>query len=184
MRRPRSLLSLVCVGSLGWVASLGCSSSNTAAPDGGASGSGGQAGAKATGGSGGQAGASAAGGSGGQAGAKATGGSGGQAAPIAGSALFFSDLVSGPNQGGQNDKGAFVTVWGNGLGDARGASTVTVGGGAVDNYPIWTGTKITFQLGAAAQSGNIVVHVAGKTDSNGLPFTVRAGNIYFVTATG
>ena len=28
------------------------------------------------------------------------------------------------------------------------------------------------------------VHVAGKGDSNGLPFTVRAGNIYFVTATG
>jgi hypothetical protein len=53
---------------------------------------------------------------------------------------------------------------------------VTVGGGAVDNYPIWTNTKITFQLGAAVKSGDMVVHVASKGDSNALPFTVRAGN--------
>jgi hypothetical protein len=103
---------------------------------------------------------------------------------IAGLRLFFSDLVSGPSAGGQDGKGAFVTVWGNGFGASRGSSTVTVGGGAADNYPIWTATKITFQLGAAAATGNIVVHLAGKGDSNGLPFTVRAGNVYFVTSGG
>ncbi len=73
---------------------------------------------------------------------------------------------------------------GNGFGASRGSSTVTVGGGAADNYPIWSPTKVTFQLGAAAVTGNIVVHVAGKGDSNGLPFTVRAGNDYFVTSAG
>ena len=105
-------------------------------------------------------------------------------APIAGLRLFFSDLESGPNTGGENGKGAYVTIWGNGFGDSQGSSTVTIGGGAADNYPVWTSTKITFQLGPAAASGDVVVHVSGKGDSNALPFTVRAGNIYFVTSTG
>lgn len=105
-------------------------------------------------------------------------------ASVAGPRLFYSDLESGPNTGGQGGKGAFVTIWGNGLGTARGSSTVTVGGGAADNYPIWTNTKITFQLGPGAATGTIVVHLPGQSDSNGLPFTVRAGNLYFVTSTG
>jgi hypothetical protein len=105
-------------------------------------------------------------------------------APIAGLRLFFSDLTSGPNTGGQNGKGAFVTVYGNGFGALQGTSTVSVGGGAADNYPIWTNTKITFQLGPAAQTGNVVVNVASKGASNGLPFTVRTGNIFFVSSTG
>jgi hypothetical protein len=114
-----------------------------------------------------------------------TGGSGGSGvAPIAGLRLFYTDLISGPNSGGQSGKGAFVTVWGNGFGDAQGSSTVTIGGGAADNYPIWTNGRITFQLGAAAQTGDIVMHISGKGDSNGVPFTVRAGNVYFVTASG
>ena len=106
------------------------------------------------------------------------------AAPISGVALFFSDLTSGPNNGGENGKGAYVTIWGNGFGNDRGSSTVTIGGGTADNYPIWTHTKITLQLGGSAQSGNIVVHIAGKGDSNPLPFTVRGGKITFVTSSG
>jgi hypothetical protein len=98
--------------------------------------------------------------------------------------LFFSDLTSGPNIGGQSGKGAYVTVFGNGFGDTQGTSTVTIGGSAADNYPIWTNTKITFQLGGSAKTGDIVVHVPGKGDSNALPFTVRASAIYFVTASG
>ncbi len=105
-------------------------------------------------------------------------------APIAGLRLFFSDLTSGPSAGGENGKGAYVTIVGNGFGASRGSSTVTVGGGAVDSYPLWTATKITFQLGAAAKTGDIVVDVAGKGASNGLPFTVRAGAIYFVSSSG
>jgi len=105
-------------------------------------------------------------------------------ASIAGLRLFYSDLVSGPNSGGQNDKGAFVTLYGKGFGATRGASTVTIGGGSADNYPLWTDTKITAQLGGAAATGNLVVQVAGKGASNGLPFTVRPGAIYFVSASG
>jgi len=98
-------------------------------------------------------------------------------------AIFYSDLDSGPNTGGQNGKGAFVTVYGKGFGATRGTSTVTVGGGLADNYPLWSNTKIAFQLGASAASGAIVVTVNGAP-SNGVPFTVRAGNIFFVATTG
>src|SRR5450432_1437553 len=105
----------------------------------------------------------------------------GQTAPPS---LFFSDLVSGPNTGGQNNKGVWVTVWGKGFGATQGTSSVTVGGGAADNYPLWSDSKITFQLGAGAVNGSIVVNVSGIGSSNGLPFSVRAGNIFFVATTG
>lgn len=99
------------------------------------------------------------------------------AAPI----VFFSDIDSGPKTGGQDDKGVFVTVWGKGFGATRGTSTVTIGGGTAANYPVWSDTKVTFQLGANAASGNIVVTSAAGA-SNGVPFTVRAGRIFFVSA--
>src|SRR3989442_658731 len=97
--------------------------------------------------------------------------------------IFFSDLESGPNTGGQNGKGAFVTIYGRNFGATRGTSTATVGGGAVDNCPLWTDTKVACQLGPAAQTGNIVISVGGQA-SNGVPFTVRPGNIYFVSPVG
>src|SRR5579859_4992419 len=120
--------------------------------------------------------------------------------------IFFSDLESGPHIGGQKNLGAWVTIWGKGFGAERGASTVTIGGGAAADYPIWTDTRITFQLGPAAKTGDIVVSVrekmartgsggqpsvnpssksaagspAPRSGSNGLPFTVRPGKVYFV----
>ncbi|PYU10555.1 MAG: hypothetical protein DMG29_17285 [Acidobacteria bacterium] len=97
--------------------------------------------------------------------------------------IFFSDLESGPNIGGQNGKGAFVTIYGRNFGATRGTSSATVGGGAVDNCPLWTDTKVACQLGPAAQTGNIVISVGGQA-SNGVPFTVRPGNIYFVSPAG
>lgn len=98
-------------------------------------------------------------------------------------AIFFSDLDSGPNTGGANNKGAFVTIYGKGFGATQGSSSVSVGGGLVDNYPVWSDTKVAFQLGAAAQTGNIVIKVNGAS-SNGVSFTVRGGNIYFVSPSG
>jgi hypothetical protein len=102
--------------------------------------------------------------------------------------IFFSDLQSGPNASGQNGKGVFVTLWGTGFGTTQGTSSVTIGGGAADNCPVWGAAwlwyqKITCQLGTNAATGNIVVTVNG-TASNPLSFTVRAGNIYFVATTG
>src|SRR6478736_10133648 len=104
--------------------------------------------------------------------------------------IFFSDLESGPNTGGQNNHGVWVTIWGKGFGAERGKSAVTIGGGEAAGYPIWTDTKITFQLGPAARTGEIVVNPGGKNSraggaaSNGIPFVVRPGKIYFVAVNG
>src|SRR2546423_11214392 len=99
-------------------------------------------------------------------------------------AIFYSDLDSGPNTGGQSNKGAFVTLYGKGFGATRGTSAVSIGTGAADNYPLWSDKKIVLQLGSAASSGNIVVNVSGAGTSNSVPFTVRSGSIYFVSTSG
>lgn len=98
--------------------------------------------------------------------------------------ITFSDLQSGPNSGGLNNKGAIVSVYGVGFGASRGASSLTIGGAAADNYLQWSDTRISFQLGAAAVSGNIIVNVAASGASNGVPFTVRPGRIFFVSPAG
>ena len=97
--------------------------------------------------------------------------------------IFYSDLTSGPNSGGQSNAGAFVTIHGKGFGSSQGSSTVTTGGGTAGGYASWSDSAVTFQLGSAAKTGSIVVEVGGVT-SNGVPFTVRAGNIYFVSNSG
>ena len=98
-------------------------------------------------------------------------------------AVFFTDLTSGPNKGGQNDAGAFVTLYGRNFGAARRTSSVSVGGGPVASYALWSDTKIAIQLGAAAVTGNIIVTTAAGV-STGAPFTVQSGNIYFVSPNG
>jgi len=115
--------------------------------------------------------------------------------------LFFTDLDSGPNSGGESlggVAGAYVTLYGNFLGASQGSSTVTWNGlnclrvvPATGSYTGWGSTyfwyqKIVVQLGpsCAPGAGNFVVNVGGAP-SNGIPFTVRtAGHIYFSATTG
>ena len=104
-------------------------------------------------------------------------------APVGTARLLYTDVDSGPATGGKDDKGAFVTIWGKGFGSSQGTSTVTVGGGAVGTYVEWSDTKIVVQLGSESRSGDIVVSNSFG-NSNGLPFTVRTGPVYFVSLTG
>jgi len=102
--------------------------------------------------------------------------------------LFFSDIASGPNTGGENGNGAYVTIYGNYFGAYQDTSTATAGGAAMVNCKIWGAAwlwyqKIACQLGPGAASGDLVVTVDGQS-SNPLPFTVTAGNIYFVSTAG
>lgn len=114
--------------------------------------------------------------------------------------IFFTDLESGPNAGGEaidGFSGAYVTLYGNFFGSSQGSSTVTWNGQnclrvtpAMGSYSGWGAPylwyqKIVVQLGAgcSAGAGNFVVTVNGKA-SNGAPFTVRAGNIYCVSTSG
>jgi hypothetical protein len=115
--------------------------------------------------------------------------------------LFFSDLDSGPNAGGESVSGfagAYVTLYGNFLGATQGSSTVTWNGqnclrvvGPTGSYPGWGAAyfwyqRIMVQLGSGCTpgSGSFVVTVNGNA-SNGIPFTVRStGKIYFVATSG
>ncbi|MGO4214315.1 IPT/TIG domain-containing protein, partial [Terriglobus sp. YAF25] len=83
--------------------------------------------------------------------------------------IFFSDLLSGPVAGGQNDQGAFVTIYGSGFGSSRGTSYVTIGDVAAVSYPVWSEDKISFQLGRNAKSGQILLHTGSGPVSNGIP---------------
>ncbi len=94
--------------------------------------------------------------------------------------IFYSDLDSGPNSGGQDDNGVYVTVRGKNFGATPG--TVTIGGGRAKNYLTWNDTKLIFQLGPEAKTGDIVVTTADNQPSNSIPFTVRPGRIFFVSA--
>ncbi len=99
--------------------------------------------------------------------------------------IFFSDITSGPNIGGQNGQGAYVTIRGKRFGASQGNSYVTVGGQTASSYPIWTDSRITFQLSSSARSGLIVVHAqGGSVESNGIPFTIRPGRIFCVSTSG
>jgi len=105
------------------------------------------------------------------------------AAPTGAARIFFTDLRSGPNQGGEGNAGVFVTIRGKGLGATQGQSTVTVGGGLVAAYKSWSDTEVVVQLGAEARTGDIIVRTP-RGNSNGMPFTVRAGAIFFVATNG
>jgi hypothetical protein len=108
--------------------------------------------------------------------------------------IFFSDLDSGPNSGGEKNAGAYITIYGIRFGTTRGTSTVTVGGGAVASYPVWTDTKVTFQLGRLGVTGPIIVKTLAGTSNNDIVFTVRKNGtcgvlqdkecLYFVSARG
>lgn len=97
--------------------------------------------------------------------------------------INYTDLISGPNLGGQNNQGEIVTIYGNGFGSSQGSSSVIIGNGAAASYLQWSDSKISMAIGSQATSGSIVVQTASG-NSNGTAFTVRGGNIYFISPNG
>ena len=119
--------------------------------------------------------------------------------------LCFTDLDSGPKSGNSDtslgqitgEDGAIVTVWGKNLGGSQAALKV-VANGAESRVYYWSNASapadlftrhqmqmVSFQVSHRAKDspGEIYIEVNGRK-SNPLPFTVRAGKIFFVKATG
>ncbi len=94
-------------------------------------------------------------------------------------AIFYTDITSGPNTGGEGNNGSYLTIFGSRFGAAQGTSKVTIDGKAVAQYLFWSDTKIGVQVGPVT-SGAIVVNVGGVKSNANLTFTVRSGNIYFI----
>lgn len=97
--------------------------------------------------------------------------------------LTYSDLVSGPGSGGEDNLGAIVSMFGAGFGTLQGGSSVVLAGTPVRHILQWTEHKIVFQIDSSAQSGELRVLSNGRS-SNPLFFTVIQGSIHFVSATG
>lgn len=103
--------------------------------------------------------------------------------------IFFTDLTSGPNSGGENGKGVYVTIYGNNFGATQATSSVSLNGSTSALSVVSWGTtwlwyqKIVVQLSTTAMTGNLQV-TTGAGASNTALFTVRSGQIYCVSTTG
>lgn len=123
--------------------------------------------------------------------------------------LNFTDITSGPDKGIGDGlgSGSIVTVWGNNLGASQGTSkiffqdsTSTVReasyvyywknadgfppGGPADLSTYQEMQEIAFSIPDSAMGTGTIYVIVGGEMSNGLPFTVRSGNIYHVKSTG
>lgn len=109
--------------------------------------------------------------------------------------IFYTDLISGPNSGGESVSGfagAYVTLYGNFFGSSQGTSFVTWNGITPSclrvvswGVPYMWYQKIVVQLGpnCANGTGNFAVTVGGNV-SNGKSFTVQSGKIYCASPSG
>lgn len=106
-------------------------------------------------------------------------------ASAGGPRIFYTDIVSGPNTGGEGNNGAYLTIFGAGFGAARGSSTVAINNTPVAAYKQWSDTKVTVQPGAAVSSGAIKITVGQNSYSDpSLNFAVVPGQIFFVALNG
>lgn len=108
------------------------------------------------------------------------------AAPV----IFYTDITSGPNTGGENNNGTYLSIFGKGFGTSKGTSDkVTINGVEVSAYKQWGAPSkvysshgiqvITVQPGASVTSGAIKVTVNGELSNLYHTFNVRSGKIFF-----
>jgi IPT/TIG domain len=95
--------------------------------------------------------------------------------------ILFTDVISGPNAGGEGDNGIYLTIFGTHFGATQGKSKVTINGKAVAQYLLWSDTKIGVQVGHVS-TGPIVVIAGGVSSNLNLTFTVRSGRLFYIGA--
>ena len=93
--------------------------------------------------------------------------------------ILYTDIISGPNSGGEGDNGIYLTIFGTHFGDTQGTSKVTINGKSVAQYILWTDTKIGVQVGRVS-TGPIVVSVGRVLSNSDKTFTVRPGRIFYI----
>jgi Divergent InlB B-repeat domain len=106
--------------------------------------------------------------------------------------VLYTDIASGPNTGGENNKGIYLSIFGKNFGAHSASVKVYINGVEVDNYRYFGPSKgrtdiqqVTVQVGAL---GNPVVGtplpikvvVGGVASNIDQTFTVNPGSIYFV----
>src|SRR6266404_4331312 len=108
--------------------------------------------------------------------------------------VLYTDLISGPNSGGENNKGAYLSIFGKNFGSSGLGTTVKVfiGGVEVDNYRYLGPSKgradiqqLTVQVGALGNPAPgsalpIQVSVNGAASNTDQTFMVNPGRLLFV----
>jgi hypothetical protein len=123
----------------------------------------------------------------------------GQPQPIGGAPyVLYTDILSGPTSGGENDKGVYLSIFGKNFGSAGLGSTVRVyiNDAEVDNYRRLAVSRgrpdvqqITVQVGAIGHPAPgtalpIKVVVGGVASNTDHTFTAQPGDILFVSTQG
>jgi hypothetical protein len=106
--------------------------------------------------------------------------------------VLYTDIVSGPNVGGENNKGIYLSLFGKNFGSSLSGLKVFINNAEVDNYRslgISRGRQdiqqVTVQVGALGNPSQgvalpIKVVVGGVASNTDQTFTVIPGNVYFV----
>ncbi|MDH5648410.1 MAG: hypothetical protein OEY67_02040 [Gammaproteobacteria bacterium] len=104
--------------------------------------------------------------------------------------IFYTDILSGPNIGGENDNGAYLSIFGKNFGNSLSDVKVFINGSEVADYKYLGASKgrpdiqqLSVQVGPVS-SGPITVEVAGVASNSNRTFTVQPGNIYYVSLSG
>lgn len=110
---------------------------------------------------------------------------------LAAPTILYTDITSGPKTGGEGNNGAYLSIFGRNFGSDISKVKVYVGSGEVARYMYLGASKgrsdiqqISVQLGGAVTTGAIRVAVSGVNSNTDHTFTVRAGDIYFVSLSG
>ena len=106
--------------------------------------------------------------------------------------VMYTDIASGPNSGGENNKGIYLSLFGKNFGSALNNIKVFINNVEVDNYRSLGISRarqdiqqLTVQIGALGNPTQnlalpIKVVVNGVASNTDQTFTVIPGNIYFV----
>ena len=97
--------------------------------------------------------------------------------------ILYTDILSGPNTGGENNNGTYLSIFGKNFGTSRGLNDkVTINGIEVASYKQWGAPSkvydshgiqvITVQPGSNVTGGSIVLTVNGEASNNNHTFTV------------
>jgi len=105
--------------------------------------------------------------------------------------IFYTDIESGPNTGGENNNGAYLSIFGKGFGTNLSQVKVYVGNGEVARY-MYLGLslgrpdvqQLSVQLGPNTSTGPIRVVVNGVSSRTDKTFTIRPGKFYFIATNG
>ncbi len=110
---------------------------------------------------------------------------------FAGPRVLYTDIVTGPNSGGEGGNGIYLSIFGRGFGMNLSQVKVSVGGSEVPRY-VYLGAsngrpdvqQLSVQIGPSNPTGAVTVTVGGVPSNTDHSFTVVPGSIYFVSLSG